>query len=807
MRHQGKKAQYKLPVVSALSAALLACLSASPFVWAESDDVEFDMEAIRTRGIDPKVAQWFRQAPRFMPGETSVYLTVNGNARGKIKARFGQNGELCADEKFQRDANIISPPGFTKSDSCFDLKSAWPQTELNLDPGEERVDLVLPVQAIASSDTLSANWNHGGFAGLLNYDAQYMGSAGNVSGVKFMQLGTETGFNLGDWIVRSRETFTRFNDKDTLNHQSAYAQRSFTSIKKVLQAGQINLVNSMFGTGQVLGFQLFPENALQGNRGGAGLVEGIAESQSVVEVRQSGVLIYSTTVPSGPFRLQQFPLINTRTDLNVTLTGTNGEKRSFTVPASALLINGGAVAPGLSFGLGKMDQDGSDDASLVGTIANGWVVNPHTTLNAGLLGASPYQAGAISVDTQPFNATLLSLQATTSQDKKHGDRGASLNVTASYELSERIGLNLNASRQTLGYRELNDALQYERQDASDRAQSQFGTGISWAGDQTGTLSLSWARTTTFRNEITDYLRTGWSRQFGTLYIGASLEHDTGLADTAGDTRFYLSINVPLTTQRSVNSYLNTSRKNTRTGIRYSDRSSRDRGWSLSNERDFRHRRMSNSGNVDLVTPVSQLSGSVSHDSDNYTSWSARATGGVVAHDGGVTLSAYRISDTFGIAKVGDEAGIRLETPAGPTWTDYRGYAVIPSLNGFKRSSVQLDTRSLPKNVDIANAEQEVESARGSVSYVQFEVIRTRRVLVELKDARGNPLQHGASVFDSAGNFVTVVGEDGAVFIADADITGALDVQNSGVTLCSFSISLPERAPDNVLYESATALCH
>lgn len=780
----------------------------SPAASAESDDdTEFDRQAMQARGIDPKLAEWFRQAPRFMPGETAVALTVNGSARGKIKARFDNDGQLCADKDFLKQAGLMSPPGFKEDAACFDLKAAWPKTELNLDPGEERIDLVVPSLAVAAPGTESGNWNHGGVAGMLNYDAQYMDSAGSTASLNFMQLGTEAGFNFSDWILRSRQTFSRFNGEDSMQHQAAYAQRSFTESKKVLQAGQVSLSNSMFGTGQVLGFQMFPEAALQGNRGGPGLVEGIADSQSVVEVRQSGVLVYSTTVPAGPFRLQGFSLLNTRSNLEVSLTGSGGERRQFTVPASALLLNGTAVAPGLSFGAGKLEQQGSSsEAPLLGTIANGWVLNPFTTLNAGLLGSSPYRAGALGLDSQPFDATLLSLQTILASDNKHGNNGVSATATASYQVSERIAVSANASQQTTGYRELSDALQAERLDNTERVRNQYGAGISWGGETLGSLSLSVARSSTFDGDNTNYLRGAWSKQFGRAYVGASLEHDTGTRNTDAENRFYLTVNIPFGDGRSVSSYLNSASKGSRAGVRYSDRTSQDRGWSLSSDRDFRNSRTSNTGTVDMVTPVSQLSGSLSRDSDNYTTWSARATGGVVAHSGGVTLSPYRISDTFGVAKVGEEAGVRLDTPAGPTWTDSKGYAVLPSLSGYKRSAIQVDTRSLAKNVDIGNAWQETEAARGSVSQVNFDVVRTRRVLVDVKDAQGKPLPHGASVFDAAGNFVTVVGDKGSVFIPDASQPGKLDVQASGSTICSFSLSLPEKAELSGLYETASAVC-
>ncbi|MCS4265562.1 outer membrane usher protein FimD/PapC [Serratia sp. BIGb0163] len=769
------------------------------------EETLFDPVMLQSRGIDRVVADSFRHGPRFLPGENALMLNVNGRGRGRITARFNEQGQLCADAAFQKQAGLETPPGFTGREACFDLRSAWPQTELHLDPAERRADLVVPAQAVSAPGSAEGNWQHGGIAGLFNYDAQYMDSAGNSGGVSFVQLDSEAGFNAGDWIVRSRQTLSRFDGEDSLQHQAAYAQRSFAGIKKVFQTGQISLGNSLFGTGQVIGAQLFPETALTGNSGGAGLVEGIADTQSVVEVRQSGVLLYSTTVPAGPFRLQGFSLLNTRSDLAVSLSGSNGEKRQFTVPASALLLNGNSVAPGLSVGVGKMDQQGSSEAPWLGTLASGWALTPRTTLNTGLLVSVPYRAVAAAVDNQLPGAGQLSLQSTVAQDERHNNTGTLVSVSLGYPLTERLGVSLNSRQQTRQYRELSDALQRDTQDSQGRSRSQYGAGISWGMPSVGNFALSWAQGTTFGGDDTRYLRAGWSAQIAQAYVGLSLERNTGSGDNGNEDRAYLTVSIPFGA-RSLSSYINTARHNSRAGVRYSDRSSQDRGWSLSTEHDTGSSRTSGTGTLDWVTPVSQLSGSLTRDSNDYTSWNVRASGGVVAHGGGVTLTPYSVGDTFAIARVGQEGGIRLETPAGPTWTDARGYAVLPSLSGYHRSTVQVDTRSLPKNVDISNAWLETELARGAVGRMDFDVVRTRRVLVNVQDAQGAPLPHGAAVFNTEGQFVTVVGSAGAVFLPDAAPGMQLEVQNAGRPLCSLTLSLPEQADSSGLYETSAAVC-
>lgn len=806
MKTQPKRA-LSLPRLTHLFVTIVGALGLFSVPAAKAEGaIEFDVESLRSQGLDPKLANLFPTAPRFLAGKSLVELKVNGNGRGRIELMFNEQGQPCPDAEFIKKAGLKAPQQTQDARQCIDLKNLWPQMEWTLNPGEGKVELVVPQEALASQDQDTGSWQHGGVAGLVNYDAQYSGSRGGTSGLEFMQLASEAGFNAGDWIVRSRQTLSRFNGTDSFRHDSAYAQRTFAGLKKVLQAGQISLGNSMFGGGQVLGVQVFPEQALQADNGGPALVEGIADSQSVVEVRQQGVLVYSTTVPAGPFSLQGFQLLNTRNDLEVTLNGLDGGRRQFIVPAATLLLNGHAIAPGLSFGVGKIQNQGSGDAPVVGTLATGWVLTPQTTLNGGVFGSDPWRALAASLDSQVWNQTLLSLQLTGAQDERHNSQGLQASFTVSQPITERLSANANFSRQSFGYRELGDALTREDQDKSGYTREQYGLGLGWSQEVIGSLSFSWARSSTFDNDVINYLRASWSKGFGRSYVGLSLEQDSGGRNSRGDKRAYLSVSIPFGSGQSVNSYLSTSERSARSGLRYSNRTSQDRGWSLSADRDLRNRRSSATASGDLVTSVSQLSGSVGTDSDRYTSYLARASGSLVVHGGGITPSAYRVGDTFGIAKVGKEKGIRIETPGGPTWTDGRGYAVLPSLSGYKRSTVEVDTRSLPKNVDIANAWNETEAARGSVSQIAFNVVRTRRVLATVMDAQGKPLPYGASVFAESGDFVTVVGENGGVFISDADSAGKMDVQSSGKTLCSFRLALPEQPAQAELYETARASC-
>lgn len=55
----------------------------------------FDLAALTTHGIDPKVSDYFRSAARFREGVHVVGLRVNGNPLGLVDARFDHEGRLC----------------------------------------------------------------------------------------------------------------------------------------------------------------------------------------------------------------------------------------------------------------------------------------------------------------------------------------------------------------------------------------------------------------------------------------------------------------------------------------------------------------------------------------------------------------------------------------------------------------------------------------------------------------------------------------------------------------------------------------
>lgn len=799
--------------LASLTLFIRTALTVSPAILCASvayaDDIVFDTGALKSQGLDTALAEQFRRGDAFPPGVNQVSLTVNGTDRGRHPAWFDNTGRLCPDAALLRQAGLKVPAGVperhdadTGTAACPDLTTVWPRFTVQPDPGEGALTLIVPQEALdPEADT--TQWQHNGAAALLNYSAQYMTSQTDSSRMNYWQLQTEAGFNAGDWVVRSNQSLYRFGDTVETDYQNAYAQRTFSGLKSTLQVGQVPLSGGLFGIGQVIGFQMTPEQALYPGRGSA-VVSGIADGPSVVEVRQLGVPVYHTTVPAGPFSLSGFSLLNTRTDLTVTVNGTDGSRRTFIVPASAYARDGATVTPGVSWGVGRYDQKGSDKKPLVAMASKGFQLTARTALQGGVMWSDDYQAVSSALNATFLWRTGVTVQNTLARaaDKK----GMLTSLSLSQPLGDSLSLNVNGAHQDTGYREFSESLTREQENMS-RNKDQYGGGITWTEEWLGSVSLSAGRSTQTRGDATTWTQLGWGRQFGraTLNVNASRNESGG--DYGRDDRIYVSLQFPLGEKSTLSNTVSHSRDGWRYGSRVDQRLSQDRNWSLSVDRDEGRQQNSATGTFSAVTRWSDLTGSVSADSDHSRSLNMQATGSVVAHRHGVTLAPYQVQDTFGIARVGKTAGVRLETPAGPVWTDSNGYAVIPSLTSWTRSDVDVDTRSLGRRADVLNGTQSVTPARGAVSQVRFDTVSTRRVLVSARRAGGGTLPSGAAVYDAQDNFVTVVDEDGNIFLPDAKPGATFSVADKNQECRITMDSLPEDPPEEAdLYETASGIC-
>ncbi|PSL95949.1 outer membrane usher protein [Pseudomonas sp. R9.37] len=789
----------------------------------------FDLAALTTHGIDPKVSDYFRSAARFREGVHVVGLRVNGNPLGLVDARFDHEGRLCFTPGLLEKAGLVKPrdilhEGATPDAACHDFLAAFPTTMLRLRPGTEEVTLVVPTQSLRAPQWEAGPFSTGGAAALFNYDVLGLDSHSRSGPSRFISAYTEAGFNLDDWVVRSRQFYVSDNGKTRTEHLYAFAQRDIAALQSTFQVGQISSHNPLFGGVQLSGLQFYPDGQSRAAAGGNhAVVEGLAQSQSRVEVRQSGALIYSTLVPEGPFRLAGLPLLNDTSDLDVSVIDVRGVRRSFVVPAASF-AGAGPAAPGYYFSVGKLRKNTLEEgpSPRVAMASGTWGLGRDSSAGFGLLSADDYGSAGGTLNSVFVQRVSVGARHNLSRDSKNAVSGSRSSVSVSSPVLPNVDVNLSATTQTQGYREVTEAGRVSRPDElGSRFKNQYTAGMSWADPTLGVFSLGYTRSAQFDGRTSEHVFTSWNKSFSRADVafiadsqvgGTRSDRDVTRAGNRreraldNDLSVRLQVSVPLGGERRVHSYTSRRGDQFTAGTSLSERVNEYVNYEVGVERDLKARQASVRGQVDLLPRYTRVGLGVSRDPQG-TSYTGQLQGGVVAHAGGLTFSPYPVQDTFGIVSVGDIGAAKVQTPQGPVWTDFSGQAVIAGLPAYTNSRVEVQTPSLPRRVDLKNGTQVLTAGRGSFNAVDFDVVKVRRILLTAKDQHGRPLPQGASVFGTGDRFVTSVVGEGMVFLNDVNEAQSLRVSLPDASTCLLRIDLKSRPDNDKFYETTSAVCH
>lgn len=826
--------------------------------------VEFDIETLKSNGLDADLARYFAERSRFSPGMHQVSLVVNGVPHGLAQANFDKDGVLCYGPELIRRAGLKMPdvlqsktvpvasdatgsersqsdeqsqesePAGEDSESaaansepidpaqhpdysgCFDYRDIEPRTETDLDPAKEEVRIVVPASALQQR-SLGEGYSAGGVGAVLNYNM--MGSTNQWKGQSssFFFGSAEAGFNAGNWIVRSQQSYSIDQGQDKFELTTVYAQRTFAKYASMVQGGRIYIQNPLFAGVPIDGIQIQPDTALSPKASGPSY-DGIAQSQARVEVRQSGLLIYSTVVPGGPFTLKNLPLIDSTADVEVTVVEADGQARR-TVIAAASLATSLSAPQGLYAAIGRVRSDGDNEQPLVAAVSKGWAFGKKATASAGSMVTTKYQMVSMGYSASPFRGWNGGAQSQFTRANDWAGNtayGASTTVSVDSTVSQSVSARVYASWYSKGFRSIyqttfrvpTKAPQNPNEYLSQayggdfQQRSQLGASLSWGATGLGTLSVSYSRADVYSGAFSQRVTGTWNRQFGRVNANVYVEQD--LRASKGGTSVYGSLSFPLG-KASGRTYVSSSQNRTRFGVGANQVLNEYVSYNLDAERADQSGSERLSAGVSVLPRYAQTNLNATYTGNGSSAYSGQVQGGIVATRKGVTLSPYSVSDTFAVATAGDLAGVRIQTPQGIVWTDGRGKAVVPTLQPFAMSNVQIVTKSLPRNADVKNGFQEVGAGRGSVNFVDFGVTKVRRVLLDAKLSDGELLPSDSSIRNDKDEYVTTAIEDGKVFL-DSIPDAPLHAQMLDGKRCTLEFAMPEKQNLDVPFEQVDAVC-
>ncbi|UPQ72386.1 fimbrial biogenesis usher protein [Kluyvera ascorbata] len=772
----------------------------------------------------------FEKGQELPPGTYRVDIYLNDGFMTSRDVTFsaGEDGHglmpcLTRGQLANMGLNTASIKGMDalEPDACVPFTAMIKEATVRLDVGLQRLYLTIP-QAFMGNQArgyISPElWDNGITAGLLNYNFTGNNVQNRVGGSsQYAYLNLQSGLNVGAWRLRDNSTWSYSSGSSSENkwqHVNTWLERDITPFRSRLTLGDSYTNGDVFDGINFRGAQLASDDNMlpDSQKGFAPVIHGIARGTAQVSIKQNGYEIYHSTVPPGPFTINDLYAAGNGGDLQVAIKEADGSVQSFTVPYSSVpvLQREGHTRYALTAGKYRSGNDLQEDptffqSTLMHGLPAGWTLYGGTQLadryrafNLGV-GKNMGELGALSVDITQANATLP-------DDSQQ--QGQSVRFLYNKSLSD-LGTNI----QLVGYR-------YS-------TQGYYGFADTTYQRMSGHSVVTEDGPVYVKPKFTDYYNLAYSKrgkvqvsvtqQLGrtaTLYLSGSRQSYWGTDNT--DEQFQAGLNTAVNDINWTLSYSLTKNawQDGRDQMLAVNVNIPFSHWLRSDSQSvWRHASASYSMSDDLNGRTSNLaglygtllddnnlsysvqtgyasggegsSGGTGYAALNYRGGYGNAnvgyshsdgmkqlyygmSGGVLAHANGVTLS-QPLNDTVVLVSAPGAEGTRVENQTGVR-TDWRGYAVLPYATEYRENRVALDTNSLADNVDLDDAVVNVVPTHGAIVRAQFKPRVGMKLLMTLTH-NGKMVPFGAMVTSTDSQNSSIVADNGLVYLSGMPLAG------------------------------------
>lgn len=785
---------------------------------SSSDSVEFNSSFLDSAYAAIDLKQ-FSQSNGMPVGEYLADIWLNGELVTTQRMTFSKMTDdrvvACMTAELLTHLNVV-PSALHDTDrlsngQCTPVERVIPSAHLTWDNSQQKLMIAVPQQDLqknARGTVPSSLWQSGSVAAFAGYNASVYQSQSGGETYNSQYLSLNSGLNVEGWYLRHNGSLTNQTGSDS-RYQSinTYIQHDVTPIRGRFLAGQANTSGRLFDSVSYSGVSVFSDDQMlpESLRGYAPEIRGIARSQARVTVRQNGNVIYETTVPAGAFVINDLYPTGYGGDLSVTVREADGSESSFLVPYSSVaeLLRPGAFR--YEAVAGKYRQlNGRDGQPFFQASWQQGITNA-LTLYGGAQFSDGYRAyqvgGAVSTPLGALALDMTQATTTTINDKLTGQ---------SYRISynklmtgTQSNISLAAYRfATEDYLDFAQAMEYQNQQKGDgvytgqpyRTKNRYSLTLNQElAEGWGMLTASGLSQNYWDHSGNDtQYQLGYSNNWKWLSYTLTVSRNWAPGGNM-ETSWLASFSLPLGGERPAT--LSSSISHDSGGLAEQISMSGSAGehqqlsWGVSGT----HSEQSGStGSVNgqYISPWTSVNASASVGQNNHT-LSAGLTGSIVAHPHGVTLTPYT-SDTWVVVNAPGAEGADVMNYPG-LMLDHWGNAVMPAYVPYQRNEVSIDPKNLSDQVELENTIQNVVPRAGAVVVAEF-ATRKGYALLLLPARDGEGLPFGASVTDSQGNTVGMVGQGGMVYARVSDKTGqlfaTLDDQGKAIT-CSMPFSVTD----------------
>jgi outer membrane usher protein len=633
----------------------------------------------------------------------------------------------------------------------------------------------------------------------LNYDVSYTTASQRFFG-RVDDLGVlgEAGVSYGPGVLVSSFLGQNLAGDDVLARPRKWTRlettytRDFPDSDNTLRLGDSSTRTGMWGRSVYFGgfqagrnYGLHPGYITQP----IPVITGSSAAPSTVELYINDALRQTSSVPTGPFAIDNFPLLTGAGEARVVVRDLLGRETVLVQPFfthSELLdagltdwsVEAGAVRRELGF-----ESSRYGDAFASGFARHG--VSKLLTVEGRFEASRALRGGGAGVSyALPFQALGQAAIAVSDEDERGRGTKALLGVE---HLRLRHGLTARIERASRDYRQVG-------MDARELAfKTQASASYRYTSETFGALGLGMARIETFQpTSVTTYsanyaIRVG---EQGTLSFAATRVKGLADADSIG-----VTLILPL--EGRLIGTANVTHKGGQTdsyaGLAKTLGAESGFGW-----RGLAGRRAAREfveGGLYYQGGKGLLSADMNASSEDQT-LRLGAQGAVVAADGRF-FATRRIHESFALVEVPGYADIGVGFHSSMiARTDAEGVVLLTGLMPYQRNSIRLDPSELPINAELDSIEEiAVPESRSGVK-VSFPVRSGRGALIRIVLEDGEPAPAGAEI--------ELVGDKKEFFVArrgEAFVTGLADRNTLRLkwknASCALDIALPPGALDEL----------
>lgn len=644
-------------------------------------------------------------------------------------------------------------------------------------------------------------WDDGVTAAYSNYQANFSHDTDSGYNSNYYYLGLRSGLNVGGWRLRNESSLSgRRGAASQFTSNRTYAERDLRRLKGTLSLGELYSSGEIFDSVRFLGAKIGTDTGMlpDDEAGYAPIVRGIAQSNAVVEVRQNGYVIYSTTVTPGAFEIKDIYPSGSNGDLEIRITEADGSVRTYTQAYSLLPVMVRRGTMRYTFAVGQ--YRGYSDARPTfaqGTLVYG--VSDNFTGYGGFIGAQQYAAIALGVG---LNSRLggMSFDVTHSQSNVPGRKASGQSYRFLYS---KTLTSTDTTFTMVGYRYSTDGYRTFSQHVDDRnrlqgdgmrrQKSRLELNVNQSLGRNGSLYVGinetsfWNRGGTSRN-----IQLGYSGVLKNLNYSLSVGHtqDTGPFGRS-DTQFNASISIPFgsgsRSQRAYSSVVASTQGDVGVQAGMSGFLNDRNTLNYTVQGDHRKRNGGSGGfGLGWNTSMAQLTSNYNQ-SGHGRHVDVGATGSIVVHSGGIALG-QAVGETFAIAEVPGVKGARFDSSSTIS-TDRLGYAVLPFAQPYRYNWINVDTESLGTDTDITENAKMIVPTRGAIVKTRFAAETGRRIQFDVTSDDGDKVPFGATAYDHDGKVLGMVDNASQVLVFGVKDQGGLSIR-WGEKSCEGNYVLP-----------------